>query len=144
MRIVGIGNEVVECLRIARMIERHGEKFIHRVYTAAEIAYCNSRKHATQHFAGRWAAKEAVLRAVGVRSRQGFDWRNIEIRRDRETGRDKVRARGPARDVIEQAGIGEIWVTIAHCRSVATAHAVALRARRRKPPEPPPEPTGEA
>ncbi|HOA51203.1 MAG TPA: 4'-phosphopantetheinyl transferase superfamily protein, partial [Thermogutta sp.] len=60
MRILGIGTDITECLRIARMIDRHGEIFLQRVYTPAEIAYCQNRKQATQHFTGRWAAKEAI------------------------------------------------------------------------------------
>ena len=56
MNILGIGTDITECLRIAQMIERHGELFIERVYTAHEIQYCSNRKQATQHYAGRWAA----------------------------------------------------------------------------------------
>ena len=63
MGIIGTGIDIVECLRIAQMIERHGELFITRVYTEFEIEYCTTRKAATQHYAGRWAAKEAVLKA---------------------------------------------------------------------------------
>ena len=62
-RIISIGTDIVECLRIAQMIEHHGELFINRVYTPSEIEYCRARKMATQHFAGRWAAKEAILKA---------------------------------------------------------------------------------
>jgi holo-[acyl-carrier protein] synthase len=131
VNIFGVGSEVIECLRVARMIERHGERFINRVYTTDEVRYCNSRVQATQHFAGRWAAKEAVLRALGVRSRKSFDWRNIEVLRD-EGGRDQVLFRGAARDIVEQADIGEIFISIAQCRSVATAHAVAVTRERPK------------
>jgi holo-[acyl-carrier protein] synthase len=131
VNVIGIGSEVVECLRVAQMIERHGELFINRVYTAAEIKFCNSRKHATRHFAGRWAAKEAVVRALGVRSRKGFDWRDVEIRRDKN-GRLTAAFRGAARDLIEQWNVGDIHLTIAHCRSVATATALVLaRASKR-------------
>ena len=80
MNIIGIGTDIVECLRIAQMIERHGELFITRVYTPHEIQYCQSRKQATQHFAGRWAAKEAVLKALGTGWRRGISWRDVEIR----------------------------------------------------------------
>jgi len=131
VKIFGVGSEVIECLRVARMIERHGERFINRIYTSAEIRYCNSRVQATQHFAGRWAAKEAVLRALSVRSRKSFDWRNIEVLRD-EGGRDAVSFRGAARDIVEQAEVGEIFISIAQCRSVATAHAVAVTRPRPK------------
>ena len=72
MDIIGIGTDITECLRIARMIERHGELFLNRVYTPTEIRYCQSRKQATQHFTGRWCAKEAVLKALGTGWRQGI------------------------------------------------------------------------
>jgi phosphopantetheine--protein transferase-like protein len=71
MNVLGIGTDITECLRIAQMIERHGELFVGRVYTPAEIEYCRSRKQATQHFAGRWAAKEAILKALGTGWRGG-------------------------------------------------------------------------
>ena len=135
MNIIGIGSEVVECLRVARMIERHGELFINKVYTPAEIRHCNSRRMATQHFAGRWAAKEAVLKALGVRSRKSFDWRDIEIRRNK-AGRHSAAFRGAARDMIEQLDVGDIYVTIAQCRAVAMATALVLarpKKKRRKP-----------
>lgn len=82
MNIAGIGTDIVECLRIAQMIERHGELFLTRVYTEREIQYCSSRKAATQHYAGRWAAKEAVLKAMGTGWAKGISWRDIEVRND--------------------------------------------------------------
>jgi holo-[acyl-carrier protein] synthase len=125
MNVLGIGTDIVECLRIAQMIERHGELFIDRVYTAHEIEYCRSRKQATQHFAGRWAAKEAVLKAIGTGWRRGISWRDIEVRNG-EGGKPAIAVRGGAFEAIEQAGIGEILISISHCRSHATAFAVAL------------------
>ena len=82
MAIVGTGIDIVECLRIAQMIERHGELFITRVYTDIEIEYCTTRKAATQHYAGRWAAKEAVLKALGTGWTRGINWRDIEVRNE--------------------------------------------------------------
>jgi holo-[acyl-carrier protein] synthase len=111
------------------MIERHGELFIDRVYTAAEIEYCRSRKQATQHFAGRWAAKEAILKAIGTGWRRGISWRDMEIRNE-GGGKPTVALRGGARDVVEQLGVGEILVTISHCRTHATAFAIALGRER--------------
>ncbi|MCI0493176.1 MAG: holo-ACP synthase [Planctomycetes bacterium] len=124
MSILGIGTDIVECLRIAQMIERHGELFITRVYTDDEIHYCSARKAATQHFAGRWAAKEAVLKALGTGWRRGIGWRDIEICNDR-SGAPSIILRGGARDVMEQAGIQKIHITISHCRSHAVATAIA-------------------
>src|SRR5581483_9314710 len=95
--IVGIGTDIVECLRIAQMIERHGELFIHRVYTPHEVQYCQSRKQSTQHFAGRWAAKEAVLKALGTGWIRGISWRDVEIRND-GGGKPAVELHGGARE----------------------------------------------
>jgi holo-[acyl-carrier protein] synthase len=124
MSIVGTGIDIVECLRIAQMIERHGELFITRVYTDHEIEYCSARKAATQHYAGRWAAKEAVLKALGTGWRRGISWRDIEIRNDKN-GAPTVQLRGGARDVMAAAHIRHLHVTISHCRSFAVAYVVA-------------------
>jgi holo-[acyl-carrier protein] synthase len=123
--IIGIGTDITECLRIARMIERHGELFIERVYTPEEIKYCQTRKQATQHFTGRWAAKEAILKAIGTGWRKGISWRDMEIRNE-PGGKPIVGLRGGVKDVVEQLGITDIHVTISHCRSHATATAVAV------------------
>ena len=82
MEIVGIGTDIVECVRIARMIERHGELFLTRVYTDREIRYCRARRRATEHFAGRWAAKEAVLKCLGSGWRKGLCWTDMEVRNE--------------------------------------------------------------
>ncbi len=124
-QIFGIGTEIVECLRIAQMIERHADLFINRVYTDHEIKFCQSRKMATQHFAGRWAGKEAVLKALGTSWRRGIGWRDIEIRSE-ASGKTTVAMRGGARDLIEQFGITQMSISIAHCRSHATAFAIAF------------------
>lgn len=124
-KIIGIGTDITECLRIARMIERHGELFIDRIYTPEEIKYCQSRKQATQHFAGRWAAKEAILKALGTGWQRGISWRNMEIRNE-PGGKPIVAVRGGVKDVVEELGIAEIQISISHCRSHATALAVAV------------------
>lgn len=123
--IIGIGTDITECLRIARMIERHGDLFINRVYTAEEIKYCQSRKQSTQHFAGRWAAKEAILKALGTGWRRGISWRDMEVRNE-PGGKPVVAVRGGVKDVVEQLGIREIQVSISHCRTHATATAIAV------------------
>ncbi len=124
-QIFGIGTDIIECLRIAQLIERHGEQFINRVYTDHEIKYCQNRKLSTQHFASRWAAKEAILKALGTGWRRGINWRDIEVRI--QAGSHPVVAmRGGARDIIEKLGISQILVTLSHCRSHATGYAIAL------------------
>jgi holo-[acyl-carrier protein] synthase len=124
MRIIGVGTDIVECLRIAQMIQRHADLFLNRVFTAKEIEYCSSRKAATQHFAGRWAAKEAVLKALGTGWSKGISWRDIEIRND-SAGRPTIALGGSARENCERLGIVEMHISISHCRMFATAYAVA-------------------
>jgi holo-[acyl-carrier protein] synthase len=125
MNILGIGTDITECLRIAQMIERHGELFIERVYTANEIQYCSNRKQATQHYAGRWAAKEAVLKAIGTGWRRGISWRDVEVR-NLHGGRPIIVMHGGVRDVAEEMGVGQMLISISHCRSHATAYAIAV------------------
>ena len=112
------------------MIERHGELFIERVYTTEEIKYCQSRKQATQHFTGRWAAKEAILKALGTGWRKGISWRDMEVRNE-PSGKPVVAVRGGVKDVVEQLGISEIHVTISHCRTHATATAIAVGKKKK-------------
>ncbi len=125
MNVMGIGTDIVECLRIAQMIERHGELFLRRVFTDNEIAYCNERKAATQHYAGRWAAKEAVLKALGTGWARGISWRDIEVRNN-PAGRPSIALAGGAREACEQLGIAEMLISISHCRTHATAYALAV------------------
>lgn len=126
MEIIGIGTDIVECLRIGRMIERHGEQFLTRVYTDREIRYCRGRKHATEHFAGRWAAKEAILKSLGTGWRRGLCWTDIEVRND-PSGKPHVLMCGAAKDQAQAMRVSDVLLTIAHCRAYATAYAVAVR-----------------
>jgi holo-[acyl-carrier protein] synthase len=123
--IIGIGTDITECLRIARMIERHGELFINRVYTPEEIRYCQNRKQSTQHFTGRWAAKEAILKALGTGWRRGISWSDVEVRNE-PGGRPVVGVRGGVKELVEQLGVVQLLVSISHCRTHATAYALAL------------------
>ena len=125
MDIIGIGTDITECLRIARMIERHGELFIGRIYTADEIQYCQSRRQATQHFTGRWAAKEAILKALGTGWVKGISWRDVEILNE-PSGRPVVEIRGGAAKVAQGLGITKMLVSISHCHTHATAYAIAV------------------
>jgi holo-[acyl-carrier protein] synthase len=125
MTIVGIGTDIVEVLRIGQMIERHGELFLNRVFTDEEIRYCQQRKEYIQHYAGRWAAKEAVMKTLGTGWTRGVGWRDIEVC-SQKSGQPLLAIRGGARDVADQLGIREILITISHCRAYATATAVAV------------------
>ena len=125
MTVVGIGTDIIECLRIAQMIERHGELFLTRVYTPHEIEYCSARKAATQHYAGRFAAKEAVLKALGTGWTRGIHWSDIEVRNEMG-GKPRIALSGGAREMCGKLGITEMHISISHCRTHATAYALAV------------------
>jgi holo-[acyl-carrier protein] synthase len=125
MIILGIGTDIIECPRIGKMIENHGELFLRRIYTEREIRYCQARKHAIEHFAGRWAAKEAILKAIGTGRSRGIAWTNIEVRNGAD-GRPLVMVCGRARETALERGIADIHLSIAHCRTYATAYALAV------------------
>ena len=125
MVIIGIGTDIIECPRIGMMIEQHGEVFLRRVYTEREIGYCQGRKHAMEHFAGRWAAKEAILKAIGTGWARGIAWTDVEVR-NQPGGAPKVHVCGKAKEVARDKGIADILITISHCRTYATAYAIAV------------------
>jgi holo-[acyl-carrier protein] synthase len=135
MVILGIGTDIIECPRIGKMIENHGELFLRRIYTEREIRYCQARKHAIEHFAGRWAAKEAILKAIGTGRSHGIARTDIEVRNG-PGGRPQVMVCGRARETAIERGIADIQLAIAHCRTYATAYAMAV-GRTVAPPAPP-------
>ena len=127
--IVGLGTDIVEIERIAAMIERHGASFLDRVFTPAERAYCEPKKHAAQHYAGRWAAKEAAMKALGTGFVPGVGWHGFEILPE-ESGAPKLTLSGTTAERAKSLGIDEILVTMSHCRAYATATAIAVGSRK--------------
>ena len=127
MEIVGTGIDIVECERIKQMMDTHGDKFLHRVYTDCELSYCRSRRRAVEHFAGRWAAKEAVVKALGTGWNRSIGYKDIEVQ-NASDGVPKIGLRGAAREQAQQLGITRIFISISHCEAYATAHAVAVTA----------------
>src|SRR5262245_761938 len=79
MDVVGIGTQVMECARVRRLIETHGDVFLRQVYTDRETSLCNGKKHSTEHFTAIWAAKEAVLRSLGTSWKRGGNLTAIEV-----------------------------------------------------------------
>ncbi len=124
--IVGLGTDIIEIARIAAMVQRHGAAFLERVYTAAEREHCLRRKHASEALAGRWAAKEAVMKVLGTGFIRGVGWQDIEIVPER-SGKPVVRLhRGAARRA-RLLGIAEVLVSISHCREYALATAIGIQ-----------------
>src|ERR671916_760313 len=101
MSVLGIGVDIVETQRIEHSLERFGERFLHRVFTAGEIAYCRSMKFPARHFAARFAAKEAVSKAFGTGIGKAMGWRDIDVHGhalaiDERTSRPERKRRGPS------------------------------------------------
>ena len=125
MEIVGIGTDIIECVRIGQLIERHGEIFLTRVFTEREISYCQARRNATEHFAGRFAAKEAVLKCLGSGMAKGLCWTDIEVRNE-PSGKPSIAIHGATRELTDRLRIEDILISISHCRAYATAYATAI------------------
>jgi len=123
--IVGIGTEIVECVRIRQMIDEHGEQFLNRVFTEQEIRFCQARRQSTEHFAARWAGKMAVARCLGSSQSMEPIWADIDITTDL-TNQSEVKLRGPLLESLKAHGNGRILLTMAHCRAYATATAIAI------------------
>lgn len=123
--VIGIGTDIIECSRIAQMIEKHGDVFLRRVYTTDEIEYCSGRKAANQHYAGRWAAKEAALKALGTGWAHGIQWTDVEVV-NQQGGKPVIVLAGKALEISQEQGIGEMMISISHCRHYATAYATAV------------------
>src|SRR5689334_9413728 len=125
MEIFGIGTEIVECLRIGRMVEQHGEVFLTRVFTPHEIQFCQARRRGTEHFAALWAAKEAIIKALGIAWNRNLSWTDIEVRTD-SPGQHEVRLAGTIRELAELVRVGRVLLSTSHCRAYATAYALAV------------------
>ena len=125
MEIVGVGSQILEVSRVRQLLERHADAFLARVFTAGEQTHCGGRVHAAEHFAAVWAAKEATLRSLGLNWHRAFPWTEIAV--EFEGTRPTLRVTG----VVEQAATAShvtAWhLTLAHCRSHATATVLATR-----------------
>ena len=124
---MGIGIDIVEVERIEQMAREH-QQFLTRVYTEHEITYCNKKKNKYQHFAARFAAKESVLKALGVGWGQDIKWTDVEVVND-SLGRPHINAYGGVKRLMEQRGIAEILVSLSHISLYAVASAQLVKGR---------------
>lgn len=125
MRIIGYGVDIVEVARIASMLETHGQRFVERVFTEAEQAYAESgKRRRVERYAARFAAKEAVLKALGTGWRDGIAWTDIEIRL-RPSGQPFVVLSGRCAEIAAAAGIDSWQVSLSHTERYAMAGAIA-------------------
>ena len=125
MEIVAHGIDLVDCPRIEDMINRHGVRFIQRIFTAAEQGYAEANKNKVEKFAGRFAAKEAILKLMGTGWRGKIAWTDIEVINN-SSGRPEVILSGEVKKIAGRLGIKHISVSITHTANFAIASAVAL------------------
>ena len=125
MEIVGSGLDATEITRIADTIERYGDRFVHRVFTEGEIAYCRARRDFASSFAARFAAKEAAMKALGTGHSRGVFWTGIEV--VRRSGPPQLRFHGGAAARFAMLGATSSLVTLTHSRELAIAHVLLLR-----------------
>jgi len=125
MSVVGHGIDLIECDRIADICCKHPDRFLGRVLTDAERQYCERHKDRVPRIAGRFAAKEAILKVLGTGWRGQIAWTDIEILND-TAGQPHVTLSGHCAQVAQQRGIARILVTISHTEKYAAASAIGL------------------
>ncbi|OLE85583.1 MAG: holo-[acyl-carrier-protein] synthase [Acidobacteria bacterium 13_1_20CM_2_60_10] len=121
--IVGLGLDIAEVERVRAAIERHGPPFVRRVYTAAEAAYCEGFRNKYERYAGRFAAKEATMKALGTGWRSGIRWQDIEVVRE-PSGRPTLALSGAARALADKLGVKRISLSITHTAQQALAQVI--------------------
>jgi holo-[acyl-carrier protein] synthase len=125
MTIVGIGLDATDIPRIEQAVARYGDRFLHRIFTAAEIAYCSSKHRPGPHYAARFAAKEAAAKALGTGIALGVAWRDIEVVRG--GGPPRLQLHGEALRHFQRLGAKSSFVTITHAETLALAQVVIFR-----------------
>jgi holo-[acyl-carrier protein] synthase len=122
--IIGLGLDATDIPRIAATIERYGDRFLHRVFTDGEVAYCTRRKEPAIHFAARFAAKEAAMKALGTGHTQNVLWRDVEV--VRHGGPPQLRFHGGAARRFAAIGADSSLLTITHAETLALAQVLLL------------------
>ena len=125
MGIIAHGIDLVDFPRIEDMVKRHGKRFMDRVFTAVEQAYAKANRNEIEKLAGRFAAKEAVLKLLGTGWRGKIAWTDIEVV-NTSTGQPEVELSGEVKKIADDLGITQISVSITHTANFAIASAVAL------------------
>jgi holo-[acyl-carrier protein] synthase len=118
--LIGTGVDLMEIDRIAHSIERYGVRFLHRVYTPGEIAYCQRKRSSAESFAARFAAKEAGAKALGTGISRGVAWSEFEVQRERG-GRPTLVLSGRAAAMASELGVKHIALSLTHTRTTAMA-----------------------
>ena len=118
--LVGTGIDMIEIERIAQSIARYGDRFLTRIFTPGEIAYCQSKKNSAESFAARFAAKEAGAKALGTGIQHGVTWKEMEVRR-LPGHRPNMYFTGRAKEIAERLGVRHISLSLTHNSTTAMA-----------------------
>jgi len=121
--IVGLGIDIAEIDRIETAIRRYGDHFLRRLFTPAEIEYCERHRNRYERYAGRFAVKEAAMKALGTGWRHGVRWVDIEVTRE-PAGKPTLRLAGRAAEFASQLGVRHITVSITHSGNTALAEVI--------------------
>ena len=121
--IVGTGIDIAEVPRIRDVIERHGERFLKRIFTEGEIQYCESKANRVERYAARFAAKEAGMKAIGTGWNHGVCWRDIEVAR-KPGGRPTLLLHGKAAEFAAKLGATNIALSLTHTAEQAFAQVI--------------------
>ena len=124
-QIKGIGVDLAQIRRLRRVVERWDERFLRRVFTEDEIAYCRRRRDPIPHLAARFAAKEATLKALGTGLRMGIKWQELEVRRERGQAPVMVLS-GRCRALAQAKGAGSVLLSLTHDGDYAMAQAMLI------------------
>jgi holo-[acyl-carrier protein] synthase len=121
--IVGTGIDIAEVPRIRKSIERFGDRFLHRIYTAGEIRYCDSKANRVERYAARFAAKEAAMKALGTGWSRGVRWRDCEVVR-KPGGRPTITFHGKAGEFASRLGVKNAALSLSHTAEQAIAQVI--------------------
>src|SRR5687768_5469899 len=124
MTIIGIGIDATDLPRVADILERYGDRFLRRVFTDGEIAYCTKRRDPVPHLAGRFAVKEAAMKALGTGQSRGVVWKDVEV--VRAGGPPRLKLHGGAARRAGEMGVKQSLVTITHSETLALAQVLLL------------------
>jgi holo-[acyl-carrier protein] synthase len=123
--VIGIGIDLVDCARIERMLGDHEQAFLDRVYTAAEQAYCARARNRMERLAARYAAKEAVLKAIGTGMRDGMSWTEIDVTHDL-LGAPTIGLTGAVARAAAERGVVRLHLSMTHAGGLAMAQVTAM------------------
>ena len=125
MNVIGHGIDIVECARLQEAIDRHGRRFLQRVFTQAELDYSMDHKRSIEMLAGRFAVKEAVMKVLGTGWSRGIAWTDIEVRKQ-PSGKPLLDLKGTTRQIADELGIADVLISISHTPNYAVASAIGV------------------